>query len=120
VWLVLHWPSRWHKPMTPEKISSHEAKPLRSAYEVAARGFRPGYRENEANLCPGCGMSQWLVGRATAECAFCGTALPLEHTGLEGRSTASNFWKHDMMRRGHFDGYSHRSDWDQQAVWEVS
>jgi hypothetical protein len=27
--------------------------------------------------CPGCGRSNWHVGRATAECAFCATALPL-------------------------------------------
>jgi len=27
--------------------------------------------------CPGCGRNQWLVGRVTAECAFCGSALPL-------------------------------------------
>jgi hypothetical protein len=33
------------------------------------------YRGNDA--CPGCGRSHWLIGRATAECAFCATALPL-------------------------------------------
>lgn len=38
----------------------------------------PGsYRNNEANHCPGCDRSHWHVGRTTAECAFCGTALPL-------------------------------------------
>jgi hypothetical protein len=31
----------------------------------------------ETNHCPGCGRSQWLVGRITAECAFCHSALPL-------------------------------------------
>lgn len=88
------------------------------AGQIAAQGFRPTYRLNQQNSCPGCGMSQWLVGRVTAECAFCRTALPLEQTGLEGRSSPINFWKRDMMRRGHFDGFSHRSDWDEQAVWE--
>jgi hypothetical protein len=105
--------------VTEQQISGHEAKPLDTAYKFAAQGFRPMYHDDEANVCPGCGMSQWLVGRVTAECAFCGTAIPLEHTGMEGRSTASNFWKRDMMRRGHFDGFSHRSDWDQQAVWNL-
>lgn len=35
------------------------------------------YRLGETNHCPGCGRSQWLVGRISAECAFCSTALPL-------------------------------------------
>ena len=81
-------------------------------------GYMPTYREDEVNHCPGCGRSQWLIGRITAECALCATAVPLEHPGMEGRSTAANFWKHDMLRHGHFDGYSHRSDWDGTAVWE--
>jgi hypothetical protein len=106
--------------MAQQTFCTHQTTPLGPAIEFGAQGFRPMYRENEVNTCPGCGMAQWLVGRATAECAFCATALPLEHTGVEGRSSAANFWKHDMMRRGHFDGYSHRSDWDEQAVWKDS
>jgi hypothetical protein len=43
----------------------------------AARGYHAVYRENEINHCPGCGRTHWLIGRASAECAFCGTALPL-------------------------------------------
>jgi hypothetical protein len=35
------------------------------------------YIRNETNYCPGCGRTHWMIGRATAECAFCGTALPL-------------------------------------------
>lgn len=35
------------------------------------------YRFGETNHCPGCGRAQWLVGRTTAECVFCSTALPL-------------------------------------------
>lgn len=51
----------------------------------AARGFHVIYRENETNYCPGCGRTHWLIGRVTAECAFCATALPLQDTrhGLE-------------------------------------
>lgn len=35
------------------------------------------YHIGERNHCPGCGRSQWIIGRSTAECAFCSTALPL-------------------------------------------
>lgn len=48
------------------------------SYNQAARGFSPLYRENETNHCPGCGRTHWIIGRVTAECAFCTTALPLE------------------------------------------
>lgn len=43
----------------------------------ARSGYRVAYRPNETNHCPGCGRTQWLIGRTTAECAFCATALPL-------------------------------------------
>ena len=43
-----------------------------------ARSCRPVYREGATNHCPGCGGSQWLIGRFSSECAFCGTALPLQ------------------------------------------
>ncbi len=42
------------------------------------RGYHVIYRENAINYCPGCGRTQWHIGRTTAECAFCSTALPLE------------------------------------------
>lgn len=41
------------------------------------RSDRPTYRPQQANQCSDCGGSHWLVGRQTAECAFCGNALPL-------------------------------------------
>jgi len=41
-------------------------------------GFRPLYHRNSVNHCPGCGQTQWYIGRISAECAFCGTALPLQ------------------------------------------
>ena len=41
-------------------------------------GFRPFYHSNSVNHCPGCGQAQWYIGRISAECAFCGTALPLQ------------------------------------------
>jgi len=50
----------------------------------ASRGYHIVYRANETNYCPGCGRSQWYKGRLSAECAFCGTALPLEGAGTFG------------------------------------
>ncbi len=49
---------------------------LRSAYDPGARGYHAVYRQHQTNHCPGCGRSNWLVGRASAECGFCATALP--------------------------------------------
>lgn len=50
----------------------------------AHTGYRIAYRQHEANHCPGCGQSHWMIGRLTAECAFCGTALPLIAGGSFG------------------------------------
>jgi hypothetical protein len=44
---------------------------------LARRGHHIVYRANESNHCPGCGRSQWYIGRVSAECGFCGTAVPL-------------------------------------------
>ncbi|MCH8616568.1 PilZ domain-containing protein [Sphingomonas sp. SM33] len=44
---------------------------------LANRGHHIVYRANASNHCPGCGRSQWFVGRVSAECGFCGTAVPL-------------------------------------------
>lgn len=43
-----------------------------------AGSYRPTYRTNAVNRCPGCRHTNWHVGRFSAECAFCGTALPLQ------------------------------------------
>lgn len=72
-------------------------------------GYVPVYRANELNHCPGCGMSQWIIGRITAECAFCGTALPLQHTGLEGISLGGTYWDRDVLRHGWHFGDSHKA-----------
>lgn len=47
---------------------------------LAQRGHHVVYRTNEANHCPGCGRSQWYIGRMSAECGFCGTAVALAET----------------------------------------
>ncbi len=46
-------------------------------HDPAGRGYHAVYRSNEVNHCPGCGRTHWYVGRVSAECGFCGTALPL-------------------------------------------
>lgn len=45
--------------------------------DFAQRGYQFMYHPGETNRCPGCGRSNWLIGRVTAQCGFCGTALAL-------------------------------------------
>ena len=52
--------------------------------DLSARGHHVVYRANESNRCPGCGRGQWYVGRITAECGFCGTAVALAEAKLSG------------------------------------
>jgi hypothetical protein len=54
------------------------------AHDPSLRGFQILYRHNEVNHCPGCGRTHWYVGRLSAECGFCGTALALADTGITG------------------------------------
>ena len=54
------------------------------ALDVSARGYQVLFRTDETNRCPGCGHAQWLVGRITAECCFCGTALSLAEAEWSG------------------------------------
>lgn len=48
------------------------------AHDPSMRGYHVVYRQHETNYCPGCGRSQWLLGRSLAECGFCSTALPFD------------------------------------------
>lgn len=50
----------------------------------ARRGYHVAYRPGDPQPCPGCRRSHWHVGRLLAECAFCGTALPLEGAAAGG------------------------------------
>ena len=45
------------------------------------------YWSGTVNHCPGCGRTSWLIGRFSAECSFCRTALALEHSGMLGVGT---------------------------------
>lgn len=47
-------------------------------------GYRVAFRDGEINHCPGCSKTQWIVGRLTAECAFCATAIPISAAGMTG------------------------------------
>ena len=60
-------------------------EPRRGPFDPAARGYHAVYRENEVNHCPGCGRTHWYLGRMLAECAFCGTALPLREANRLGQ-----------------------------------
>ncbi len=51
------------------------------AYDGSKHGYRLVYRPAKVNCCPGCGHTNWYIGRWTAECAFCATVLPLQQTG---------------------------------------
>lgn len=43
------------------------------------------YKLGTLTHCPGCDGTQWLIGRTTAQCAYCDTAMPLLH-GSPGAS----------------------------------
>ncbi|HEV2865457.1 MAG TPA: hypothetical protein VGX37_03005 [Allosphingosinicella sp.] len=49
-------------------------------HDPAKRGYVVVYRHGEQNHCPGCGRAHWWIGRRSAECAFCATTLPFEHS----------------------------------------
>ncbi len=61
------------------------------------RGYCVMYRRATTNHCPGCGGTSWHVGRITAECAYCLTALPIQQqhgfqgTGLFARGSERGF-----------------------------
>ena len=75
----------------------YERAPATFAAGLAQRGHHIVYRANADNHCPGCGRSQWYIGRVSAECGFCGTAVPLAEarfddggsTGVRPKSTRS-------------------------------
>ncbi len=54
---------------------------------LAQRGHHIVYRTNAENHCPGCGRSHWYIGRVSAECGFCGTAVPLAEARHDDAAT---------------------------------
>ena len=71
-------------------ISSIESH--RGPFNPNARGYHAVYHDGEINHCPGCGRTHWLIGRLSAECAFCSTALPLREAANHGPAPAVTFW----------------------------
>ena len=63
-------------------LSSIESR--RTKFNPSARGYHAVYHDGEINHCPGCGRTHWLIGRVSAECAFCSTALPLRREVFDG------------------------------------
>jgi hypothetical protein len=63
-------------------ISVLEARGGSLVPPASQRGYHIVYRGHETNYCPGCGRTHWYIGRVSAECAFCATALPLENASL--------------------------------------
>ncbi len=47
----------------------------RASFARPTRAIAPGLLWHSGCHCPGCGQQQWNVGRVTAECATCATAL---------------------------------------------
>ena len=68
-------------------------------YDPARRGLGVVYRPGSVNHCPGCGRTHWYVGRFSAECGFCATALPLVETGMLGTGTVNR----SMRPRDRYD-----------------
>jgi len=68
------------------------------AWKPYERGYHVVYREHEVNHCPGCGRTHWIIGRISAECAFCTTALPLAEASMRAHSAPAIIHKN---RDGH-------------------
>jgi hypothetical protein len=64
----------------------------RTTFNPNARGYHAMYHDGEVNHCPGCGRTHWIIGRLSAECAFCTTALPLKDALTQGPASTPVFW----------------------------
>ncbi len=64
--------------ISPRSFINRPSEPAPIAGALAMqRGYQPVYHLDIVNRCPCCGKSHWHVGRFSAECAHCETALPL-------------------------------------------
>ena len=70
-----------HRNRSSNKARSEAA----GIFDWTSRGYHAVYREQQINHCPGCGRTHWIIGRTSAECAFCATALPLASACLQPR-----------------------------------
>jgi hypothetical protein len=56
------------------------------SHDPAYRGYHAVYRTRETNYCPGCGRTHWWIGRISAECVYCSTALPFADAHISAGS----------------------------------
>ena len=68
---------------------AREAESGAKRFDPSLRGFHVVYRHDVVNHCPSCGRTHWIIGRFSAECGFCATALPMVETGMMGSGTHS-------------------------------
>src|SRR5205085_4685083 len=78
------------RPEDTTMLNSTQAR--RSAFNPNVRGYHAVYHDGEVNHCPGCGRTHWIIGRLSAECAFCSTALPLKDALTSGPAATPVFW----------------------------
>src|SRR3546814_1132961 len=74
---------RWNRPTRRGVVCCRVHRRRFMFRPDKTNGYRVAFHADEVNHCPGCGGTQWLVGRLVAECAFCAAAVPLrseEHT----------------------------------------
>ena len=62
-------------------------------FNPSNRGYHAVYHDGEINHCPGCGRTHWIIGRLSAECAFCSTARPLQEAFTSGPAASPVFWR---------------------------
>lgn len=71
---ILAMPSARALALRAEPAPPFRPYGLRST--IASRAPIQVFRSDAQNICPGCGRSHWVIGRSSAECASCCTALP--------------------------------------------
>ena len=81
------------------EVLFYERAPASFAATLQQRGHHIVYRANASNHCPGCGHSNWFIGRISAECGFCGTAVPLAEARTDEPIARSN----PVKRASHAD-----------------
>jgi hypothetical protein len=95
--LVQRWNGRRIFPMA----TSATLNETRMPHDPTGRGYHAVYREHEVNHCPGCGRTQWIIGRVSAECAFCATALPLAEASMRSHNGPAIIHHKNRTALGH-------------------
>ena len=83
--------------------------------DLSARGHHVVYRANESNRCPGCGRAQWYIGRMTAECGFCGTAVALAEAKWSGAGGPAG--ANPVAERLKCNAEQRSEEMDEEARW---